>query len=73
MCLTIPKKVISVQGDFIVIETPDGSRQKVKSLVKSKPGDFILTQGGIGVEKMEKNEALEILKYFNKKERRKSR
>ena len=67
MCLTIPKKVISREGDFFVVESAFGVRQKVKSMVSLKTGDYALTQGGICVEKMEKDEALEILKYFKKK------
>ena len=67
MCLTIPKKVISREGDFFVVESASGVRQKVKSMVSLKTGDYALTQGGICVEKMEKDEALEILKYFKKK------
>jgi len=50
-----------------VVESASGVRQKVKSMVSLKTGDYALTQGGICVEKMEKDEALEILKYFKKK------
>ena len=50
-----------------MVESAFGVRQKGKSMVSLKTGDYALTQGGICVEKMEKDEALEILKNFKKK------
>lgn len=65
MCLTIPKKVISREGDFFVVENPGGDRQKVKSIVSLKIGDFVLTQQNVVVEKLNKKNAKEILNIFN--------
>ncbi len=66
MCLTIPKKVIAKEENFFIIESPSGVRQKVKSLIDLKIGDFVLTQQNIVVEKIEQKEAKEILKIFKK-------
>jgi hydrogenase maturation factor len=65
MCITIPKKVISKEGDFFVVENPVGDRQKVKSIVELKIGDFVHTQQNIVVEKLNKENAKEILNIFN--------
>jgi len=65
MCLTIPKKVIEIKKDTIIIENPAGIRQVVKSIVDLKAGDFCLTQQNIAVQKIGKDEASEIFKMLN--------
>jgi hydrogenase expression/formation protein HypC len=64
MCLTIPKKVISIDGENIVVENPAGIRQNVKSIVNLSVGDYCLTQQGIAIEKIEKQQAEEALKFL---------
>lgn len=64
MCLTIPKKVISKEGDFFVVENMGGTRQKVKSIVSLKIGDFVLTQNNIAIQKISKKDVEEINKLF---------
>ena len=66
MCLTIPKKVISREGDFFVVENPEGARQKVKSIVPLKIGDYALTQQNIIVQKIGKKDADKIFEIINK-------
>lgn len=68
MCLTIPKKVIEISGDEVVIEKPDGSRQTVKTIVKLNAGDFCLTQQNVATYKLDKKEAEEVLGLFQNKE-----
>jgi len=65
MCLTIPKKVIKKEGDFFVLENQKGDRQKAQSIVDLELGDYCFTQGGIAVEKIEKEEAQELINIFN--------
>jgi hydrogenase maturation factor len=60
MCLTIPKKVISVSGNGAIVENPSGERRKVKSIVKIKIGDNVLTQNNIIIQKISKKQAQEI-------------
>lgn len=66
MCLTIPKKVVSISigGDLITVELSDGSRQIVKSIVELKPGDFCLTQQNVAVQKISKTEAKEMFEII---------
>jgi len=65
MCLTIPKKVIEIKKDTIIVENPAGVRQEVKSIVDLKAGDFCLTQQNIAVQKIGKEEAAEIFEIMN--------
>lgn len=73
MCLTIPKKVISISGERVVVENPDGIGQEVKTIIDLKVGDFVLTQQNIVLEKIEKKEAEETIKMIfdiqNRKEK----
>lgn len=61
MCLTIPKKVISIEGNNVVVENPAGDRQTVKSIVELNAGDFCLTQQNVAIEKIDKEEARKII------------
>lgn len=66
MCLTIPKKVVEIRDNSIVVEDHTGSRQEMKSLLKSlKVGDFIVSQQNIAIEKIEKKYAQEIFDMIN--------
>lgn len=61
MCITIPKKVVEIRKDMIVVENHTGDRQELKSLIKSlQVGDFIVSQQNIAIEKIEKKYAQEI-------------
>lgn len=68
MCLTIPKKVISVKKDYIEV-VPQNSKkiQKVGAILKVKKNDWVLTQGGIIVSKITQKQVKEIGKLFNQK------
>lgn len=61
MCLTIPKKVISISDNDVVIELPNGNRQTVKTIVDLNIGDFCLTQQNVAIEKISSKEAKEIV------------
>lgn len=66
MCLTIPKKVIEIKKDTVIVENPAGDKQKVKSIVKIKVGDSVLTQNNIIIQKITKKQAQEIAELFKK-------
>jgi hydrogenase maturation factor len=66
MCLTIPKKVISVNNDFIKLSRQNKKNtEKAGSILKVKKGDWVLTQNGIIVSKITSRQAREINKLFN--------
>ena len=60
MCLTIPKKVIEINENVIIVEDHNGARQAMKTIVKLEIGDFVLSQQNVIIEKIEKQEAEEI-------------
>ena len=64
MCLTIPKKVISIKEDGVIVENPSGDRQTMKSIVELAIGDYCLSQQGIIIEKMDREEAKAVLNIF---------
>lgn len=64
MCLTIPKKVVSLDNNLATVSLPDGSRQEVKTIVELAVGDFVVTQQNIVIEKMDPEEAQEVLKML---------
>jgi len=66
MCLTIPKKVISVKKGNIIVENSDGTRQNMKSIVKLDVGDYCLSQQGVIIDKINKETAEEIIKIMER-------
>ncbi|MDR3583572.1 MAG: HypC/HybG/HupF family hydrogenase formation chaperone [Candidatus Pacebacteria bacterium] len=66
MCLTIPKKVISINGGVVIVENPNGDRQEMKTIVELKPGDFCLTQQNVVIDKMDKSDAQDLIKEIRR-------
>lgn len=64
MCLTIPKKIIDIKGDIFIVEDFNGNRQELKSIVELEKGDYVLSQQNVIIEKIEKNQAEEMIKIF---------
>jgi len=66
MCLTIPKKVISKNGNNVLVSQWDGQKnQEVATIVEIQPGDWVLTQNGIIIEKIDEQQAQEIINLIN--------
>jgi len=61
ICLTIPKKVIEIKKNTIIVENPAGVRQEIKSIVELNAGDFCLTQQNMAIQQITAEEA-EVLK-----------
>ena len=67
MCLTIPKKVIEIKGDIVVVEDFKGDRQELKTIVELAIGDFIISQRGIIIERMDRLQAEEIFNIIKER------
>lgn len=67
VCLTIPKKIIEIRDNSVIVETHNGDRQELKSMVELAIGDFVISQQNIVLEKIDKNEAQEIFNMINTK------
>lgn len=65
MCLTIPKKVLSEENGLYIVSKDGKSKQKVKSIIKIRVGDFVLTQNNVIIQKITKKQAGEINKILN--------
>jgi hydrogenase assembly chaperone HypC/HupF len=57
MCLAIPTKITSIQGNYAYAETM-GIRQKINiQLIENPmPGDHVLLHAGFAIEKIDKQE-----------------
>ena len=67
MCLTIPKKVLQIKENSVIVENAGGDRQELKTLIELAVGDFVISQQGVIIEKIDQKEAEEILQYMTKK------
>ena len=70
MCLTIPKKVISVENGNVIVEDFQGNRQEMKTIVELETGDFCVSQQNVVVQKLNKDQAQEIFNILDYKEER---
>ena len=61
MCLTIPKKVLSVKKNIVAVQNPLGKKQELKSIIKVRKGDYILSQQNVIIQKIGKKQAEELL------------
>ncbi|HLN19101.1 MAG TPA: HypC/HybG/HupF family hydrogenase formation chaperone [Patescibacteria group bacterium] len=66
MCLSIPKKVISV-GKMIKIQPYNSKKiQEAPAIIKVKKGDWVFTQNNIIIDKISNNQAQEIINLMKK-------
>jgi len=70
MCLTIPKKVISIENGSVIVEDFQGHRQEMKTIVELETGDFCVSQQNVVVQKLNKDQAQEIFNILDYKEER---
>jgi len=66
LCLTIPGKVVKVNGDLASVDYgEDGIRSNINvSLVKANLGDYVLVQSGFAVRLLSESEAAESLETW---------
>jgi hydrogenase expression/formation protein HypC len=66
MCLAIPAKIMSLQGDKAQVNFGQGVLREVNvSLVEAKLGDYVLVHAGYAIQVLEEKEALETLSLWN--------
>lgn len=65
MCLSIPSKVISIDGDMAIVSVGGTEYEaSLQLLTDVKVGDYILLHTGFAIQKISEEEALETLKVF---------
>jgi len=67
MCYAIPGKIIELKGKIAVIDYFGEKRNVLSEFVTVQKGDYVYAQGGIIVDKIPENEAIEILKLWKEK------
>lgn len=66
MCLAIPAKIISLQGEKAQVDFGQGVLRDVNvSLVEAKQGDYVLVHAGYAIQVLEEKEALETLSLWS--------
>lgn len=66
MCLAVPGKIIEINKDTATVDY-GVEKRKGKIIEKEyKEGDYVIVQGGIVVQKIEKKEAEEALRLYKK-------
>lgn len=65
MCLGIPGKVISMEGDVAKIDYGGIIRDANISLVEPKVGEYVIVHAGFAIEILDLEEARESIKTWN--------
>ena len=64
MCLAIPGKVVSIEGDIAVIDFGGVQRETNISLVEVKPGDYVIVHAGFAIQAVDELDAMETIKLW---------
>ncbi len=66
MCLAIPARVVSVDGDNAKVDFGEGVLRDVNiTLVDAKINEYVLVHAGYAIQKMDEKEAKETLELWN--------
>jgi hydrogenase expression/formation protein HypC len=64
MCLAVPARVISVEGDQAQVDFGGAGRAVNISLVKVEPGQYVIVHAGFAISVMDEAEARESLETW---------
>jgi hydrogenase expression/formation protein HypC len=66
MCLAIPAKIMSVEGEKAKVDFGESVLREVNvSLVDAKIGDYVLVHAGYAIQIIEEEDAKETLSLWN--------
>ena len=66
MCLAIPARVMSINGEKARVDFGEGVLREVNvTLVEAKVGNYVLVHAGYAIQLMDEKEALETLSLWN--------
>lgn len=66
MCLGLPAKVLSIDGDNSIVEIMGVSNTiSIELLENVKVGDFVLVHAGCAIQILDKEEALKTIEIFD--------
>ncbi|MDQ7033059.1 MAG: HypC/HybG/HupF family hydrogenase formation chaperone [Desulfonauticus sp.] len=68
MCLAVPMEVKSIDGLVAEVEIGGVKNQVRLDIIdeQPRPGDYVIVHAGFAIRKLDKDEALETLKLFEK-------
>lgn len=52
MCFAIPKKVVGVRGDIVIVENKEGKRTEAVNMVEAGIGEYVIIEGNVAMEKL---------------------
>lgn len=64
MCLSIPGRVLAVEGSAVLLDVRGRQVRADASMVPVSPGDYVVVYAGMIVEVLEPNEARERLRLL---------
>jgi len=65
MCLAIPGKIISINGDTAEVDFGGVMKQANITMVESKIGDWVVVHAGFAIEIMDEEEAMKTIELWN--------
>jgi len=65
MCLAMPAKVLSVDGDEAEVDFGGAIRRTNVSMVDAKVGEYVIIHAGFAIQKVDEEEALETLQLWS--------
>ena len=66
MCLAVPCKIVSIEGDIATIEVAGVRREASLSLIDDPTiGDYVIVHAGYAIHKIDETTAMESLKALN--------
>lgn len=65
MCLAIPSRIVSIDGDTAIIDVDGVQRQASVMLLNDiKTGDYVIVHAGFAIHKLDEASALESLQLM---------
>jgi len=65
MCLAMPAKILSIEGDEAEVDFGGAIRKTNVSMVDAKVGEYVIIHAGFAIQKVDEEEAMETLKLWN--------
>lgn len=65
MCLAIPAKIITIDGDMAEVSAGGATfKAGLQMISDAKEGDYILLHAGFGIQKLSEQNALEMIRLY---------
>ena len=65
MCLAMPAKILSIEGDEAEVDFGGAIRKTNVSMVDAKVGEYVIIHAGFAIQKVDEEEAKETLQLWN--------